>query len=148
VSDRWWRRFRLSVEQDARRRGVSRLRFPAWVTATFAAGLIVLFLWLLLVVSDARDAAPDEGPSWLAVLVAIAAVGLCAVVAKRFDRERQRDTDAGLAAASHWLGVRRGYTHGRYDELTPAAVVLYQPHPPSPPPPHPPPPPLAPPPPP
>src|SRR5689334_1988208 len=49
VSDRWWRRFRLSVEQDARRRGVSRLRFPAWVTATFAAGLVVLFLWLFLV---------------------------------------------------------------------------------------------------
>ena len=128
VSDRWWRRFRLSVEQDARRRGVSRLRFPAGVTATFAAGLVALFLWLLLVVSGARDAAPDEGPSWLAVLAAVAAVGLCAVVAKRFDRERQRDTDAGLAAASHWLGVRRAYTHGRYDELTPAAVVLYERH--------------------
>jgi hypothetical protein len=128
VSDRWWRRFRLSVEQDARRRGVSRLRFPAWVTATFAAGLVVLFLWLGLDVAAARDAAPDEGPSWLAVLAAVAVVVLCAVVAKRFDRERQRDTDAGLAAASHWLGVRRSYTHGRYDELTPAAVVLYERH--------------------
>jgi Predicted membrane protein (DUF2207) len=128
VSDRWWRRFRLSVEQDARRRGVSRLRFPAWVTATFAAGLILLLLWLLLAVSAARDAAPDEGPSWLAVVAAVAVVALCAVLAKGFDRERQRDTDAGLGAASHWLGVRRAYTHGRYDELTPAAVVLYERH--------------------
>ena len=128
VSEAWWRRFRLAVELDARRRGVSRLRFPAWVTATFAAGLVVLLLWLVLAVSSARDAAPGDEPNIWAVIVAIAVLVACAVVAKRFDRERQRDTDAGLAAASHWLGVRRAYTHGRYDDLTPAAVVLYERH--------------------
>jgi hypothetical protein len=34
-----------------------------------------------------------------------------------------------LAAATHWLGVRKGYTEvGSYDELPPAAVVLYERH--------------------
>jgi hypothetical protein len=128
VSDAWWRRFRLAVEQDARRRGVSRLRFPAWVTATFAGGLVVLFLWLFLAIEAARDAATNEGPRLWAVLAAVGVLLLCVVIAKRFDRERQRDTDAGLEAASHWFGVRRGYSEGRYDALTPAAVVLYERH--------------------
>ena len=46
--------------------------------------------------------------------------GLAVRRRQRFDRDRQRDTDDGLAAARHWLGVRRSYTEvGRYDELPP-----------------------------
>jgi hypothetical protein len=128
ASDAWWRRFRRSVEKDARYRGLSRPRFPAWVTVTFGIGLVVLLGGLLLALSSARDAAPDDGPRLWSVIGAIGLVGLCAVLAKRFDRDRQRDTDAGRESASHWLGVRRGYTGGRYDELTPAAVILYERH--------------------
>jgi hypothetical protein len=128
ASDAWWRRFRRSVEKDARYRGLSRPRFPAWAAVTFGVGLVVLLGWLLLALSSARDAAPDDGPRLWSVIVGVGLVGLCTVVAKRFDRDRQRDTDAGQVAAAHWLGVRRGYTEGRYDELTPAAVILYEGH--------------------
>jgi hypothetical protein len=83
----------------------------------------------VVALSAIKDDKPDQGPHLWSVLVAIGLVGLCAVTAKRFDRNRQRDTEAGLAAATHWLGVRRGYTDvGRYDELPPAAVVLYERH--------------------
>jgi Predicted membrane protein (DUF2207) len=128
ASDAWWRHFRRSVEKDARQRGLAQARFPSWVIAMFGLGLVVLAGWLVLDWSSTKDAAPDDGPRLWSVIAAIAIVGLCALVAKRFDRNRQRDTNAGLESASHWLGVRRGYTEGRYDELTPAAVILYERH--------------------
>ncbi len=129
ASDAWWRRFRRAVEKDARRRGLSRFAYPRGVVAAFGLALGVLALWLVLAVEATKDAAPDDGARAWSVAAAVIALALCLLVVNRADRNRQRDTDAGLGAASHWLGVRRGYTDGgNYDELPPAAVVLYERH--------------------
>ena len=129
ASDAWWARFRRSVERDARQRGLSQRRFPPAVLTGLGVGILVLVVWLLLAYSTTKDAAVDNGPRLWSVLAAIAVVGASVLTATRFDRYRQRDTDDGLAAASHWLGVRRGYAElERYDELPPAAVVLYGRH--------------------
>jgi hypothetical protein len=129
ASDAWWSRFRRSVERDARRRGLAQRRFPPPVVSGMAIGLGVLLLWLLLAFSTTKDAAVNEGPRLWSVILALAAVGAAVLVAARFDRTRQRDTDEGLAAATHWLGVRRGYADvDQYEQLPPAAVVLYERH--------------------
>ena len=129
ASDAWWARFRRAVERDARRRGLSQRRFPPAVLIGLGLGVIVLVVWLLIAFSATKDAAPGDGPALWSVVVAVAVVVVCGLAATRFDKTRQRDTDAGLAAASHWLGVRRGYTDvGSYPELPPAAVVLYERH--------------------
>ena len=86
-------------------------------------------LWLVIAFATTKDADPGTGPRLWSVLAAVGAVGVAVLTCGRFDRDRQRDTDQGLMAASHWLGVRRGYTEvGSYDELPPAAVVLYERH--------------------
>jgi len=129
ASDAWWNRFRRAVEKDARQRGLSQRRYPAAVFAGHAVAVAVLVVWLLLAFAASDNAAPDASPKLWAILLAVGTVGVVVVAAARADRSRQRDTDSGLAAASHWLGVRRGYTEvGRYDELPPAAVVLYERH--------------------
>jgi Predicted membrane protein (DUF2207) len=129
VSDAWWRRFRRAVERDARRRGLSRRQLPPAAIIVFAIVVVALVGWLLVALSATSDAPTNDGPRLWSVVTAIALVGVCLMVARRFDRHRQRDTDAGLDAARYWLGVRRGYTEGgRYNELTPAAVVLYERH--------------------
>jgi hypothetical protein len=129
ASDAWWTRFRRAVEKDARRRGLSQRRFPPAVVTGLGVSVGVLVLWLLIAVSVTKDADPGTGPKLWSVLAAIGVVGVAVLTAARFDRYRQRDTDTGLVAASHWLGVRRGYAEvGSYDELPPAAVVLYERH--------------------
>jgi hypothetical protein len=129
ASDAWWSRFRRAVERDARRRGLSQRRFPPALVTGLAIGLGVLLLWLFLAFSTTKDAATNQGPRLWSVVVALGAVAVAVLVAARFDRTRQRDTEEGLAAADHWLGVRRGYAEiGQYGELPPAAVVLYERH--------------------
>src|SRR5215218_7101132 len=120
---------RRAVEKDARRRGLAQRRFPPAVLAGLGVTAGVLVLWLVIAVATTKDAEPGTGPKLWAVLVAIGVVGFAVLTVTRFDRDRQRDTDTGLAAASHWLGVRRGYAEvGNYDELPPAAVILYERH--------------------
>jgi hypothetical protein len=127
ASDAWWARFRRAVVSDARSRGLSRDRFPSAVVAGAGASLLGLGLALFLVLKATPDSGTG-GPAPMALLAALGGFALCAAVAARFDRHRQRDTDQGLAAAGHWLGVRQGYADTNYAELPPAAVVLYERH--------------------
>jgi hypothetical protein len=129
ASDAWWSRFRRAIEKDARRRGLAQRRFPPAVIAGLGVSAVVLVVWFLIAFAATKDSDPGTGPKLWSVLAAAGAVGLAVLACAKFDRDRQRDTDAGLAAASHWFGVRRGYTEvGSYDELPPAAVVLYERH--------------------
>src|SRR5438309_2280575 len=81
---------------------------PAVVTGLgVSAG--VRGVWRRIALSATKDAGPGAGPRLWSVVAAIAVVVVTVVAATGFGRDRQRDTDAGLAAASYWLGVRRGY---------------------------------------
>jgi hypothetical protein len=127
ASDKWWARFRRSVVSDARARGLSRDRFPTAVIAGAGASLVLLAIALYALLRATPDSGP-EGPAPWTLIGALLLFGACVAAAGKFKRDRQRDTDAGLAAACHWLGVRRGYAEGNYDELPPAAVILYERH--------------------
>jgi hypothetical protein len=129
ASRRWWRLFRREVIADAQARGLSRDRWtrttlvPVW-GGVVAAGLM---LWL----ADQRGRTSDDvaSPSGVAVVwgltfVATVALGLWA--ATLLERDLQRDTDAGLAAASRWTGVREYMaTVGDFEEKPAAMVALW-----------------------
>src|SRR3954471_19571010 len=128
ASEAWWRHFRKSVTDDAVSRGLSRHRYPGPAVGILGAIVVVFALGLFLLFKAVDFENDGIGAAWPLGL-AVAGFVACAVVAKRFDRTRQRDTAAGLAAASHWLGVRAGYASvDRYEDLPPAAVILYERH--------------------
>jgi hypothetical protein len=87
----------------------------------------LLLLGVLLVVGTANDRSNDIEP-W-AMFGSFGVLAVCFWVSSKFDRSAQRDTNAGLVAAAHWLGVRDAYTGaGNYEVLPPGAVVLYERH--------------------
>ncbi|CAN5212134.1 hypothetical protein BH20ACT13_BH20ACT13_09340 [soil metagenome] len=91
-STRWRRRFENEVVSDARRRGLSRdaIDGPVFTVLTLAAAVPALLVWTL--------------SEFEAGIVAFGAgIGILGWIRARHP---QRETAAGLAAASRWLGVR------------------------------------------
>jgi hypothetical protein len=123
-AERWFKSFCVEVVADARSRGLSRRRWPAW------AHLILLVIAILpsVLATLAVKAAPalthqsDNGDIALAVgvLTWIVLSGLPGLA------RQQRDTPRGRRAAAHWLGVRR-YLHADrvFPTLPPAAVAIW-----------------------
>jgi Predicted membrane protein (DUF2207) len=92
-SKRWRRAFAGEVVDDAKTRGLSRdaLDSRVFTVLTVAAGVPALLTWALV-----GDYEPGVG-------VIIAAVALLGWIRARHP---QRETPAGMEAASRWLGVR------------------------------------------
>jgi hypothetical protein len=124
ASDTWWKGFRREVVAEARARGLSRRRWPAfalglaWATTIVAGGLLFLSL-------------PDEDegtiePTWS--LGAAGALVLASVVtcAQLTGSEAERDTDEGRERAGRWMAVREYLAdHGNFDDASPAAVTIW-----------------------
>ncbi len=129
ASKRWWRSFRSEVIADAQARGLCRNRWtranviPVWGGAIASGAL----LWLAEELGRTTDdlASPSRGGLlWALTLVATVAVGIW--VATLLGRDLQRDTDAGLAAAARWLGVREYMaTVGDFEDKPAAMVALW-----------------------
>ena len=114
----WHQRFERLVMQDARGRGLSmdRLSLGEW-TIVRLAGLAAA---ALVVVIAAQANAIQFGIFG----VALAGVGAHTVVMKLLGS--QRLTDSGVAAASHWLGVRAYIGGGEgFHDLPAGSVVLW-----------------------
>jgi hypothetical protein len=129
VSKNWWTRFRREVVNDARRRNLSRPRYPAAVLT--ALGLAIpIFLVLIVAVLKATDWSSSDtaDPAWWAVGASFVGLAACFVTMSKFDRNAQRDTPLGREVAGQWLGVHDAYASSDYDELPPGAVVLYERH--------------------
>jgi hypothetical protein len=129
ASQTWWRRFDKAVVGDARRRGLSRSRYPTAVLT--ALGLFLPLFLVLIVLFLKSDGVGDEtagDPAWWAVGASFVGLLACFTSITRFNREAQRDTATGRQAAAHWLGVRDAYASSDYDELPPGAVILYDRH--------------------
>ncbi|MBB5866642.1 hypothetical protein F4553_000021 [Allocatelliglobosispora scoriae] len=124
----WWKHLRQEVVAESRARGLSQRRFgPAAivllvvVAGIAAAGIAFGTGHFLLRTPDHGGRDNDLGATLGVALVSFA---LLAGYAGRNIGER--DTAAGRAAASRWLGVRewlRG--HEVFAELPPAAVVVW-----------------------
>lgn len=125
ASASWWNGFRKEVIADARARGLSRKRFGAgprvlaWA-GVFAGGGLCYF--------SVGEIESNETIGFsLPFVIAFALLVVLGVLAARITTMRQeRETEAGLAAGSRWLGVRRYLAdHGRFDELPASAVQIW-----------------------
>jgi hypothetical protein len=109
----WWRAFRSEVIDWSQQRGLSRDlwegRVLRWLTLGAGAPAILLYL-----------ASANAGA------VIAFALGVEALREWIRGRRRQRDTGAGLAAASRWAGVRRHLAEGSFPHLPPTAVVVWE----------------------
>jgi predicted membrane protein DUF2207 len=111
-SKRWRRAFASDVVDDAKARGLSRdaLDGRAFTVLTAAAAVPALLVWPLW------DFEPAAG-------VMIAAVALLGWIRARHP---QRDTPAGLEAASRWLGVRAELAENPvFDTHSPLTVEIW-----------------------
>ena len=115
IAKGWWKAFRTSVVDAAQARGLSRDLWD-WrtVSGLTAFGVVPAVFWWLAV------------GQWQAALV-FGLVGLSLLGALQGGR-RQRDTPAGLAAASRWMGVRRWIREAAFEELPPTAVAVWERH--------------------
>jgi hypothetical protein len=124
VSNSWWKYFRRAVVDDARERGLCRPRFPKFVQRVLGvgfAGAMVATYFLLQADDEKRNVAP--------VFVSFGLLFVMGFVTSKWDRDRQRGTPAGMAAAARWLGVARAYQEvDTYRDLPPAAVILHERH--------------------
>ena len=122
ATDAWFKEFDGLVVADARRRGLSRARFPAAATAVIGAlaalaaacvGVAVAALADTPQLQDCSGCSHDSGNPWtIALSIAIVGWILMMVLYRHLDGER--DTPAGLAEAGRWLGLRDNLRH---DEL-------------------------------
>lgn len=133
VSDRWHKGFVREVVAHAQQLGLCvdrwswRDRGLAWL---LAAGAVVV----AVVVGDLSET-DDLSAPWVTLgngLLALAFLlaGLVVLLAVRMSRlHAQRDTPAGVAAASYWMGVRDFYRKtGEFTEKSAASVAIWDHH--------------------
>ncbi|HEX2043823.1 MAG TPA: hypothetical protein VHF24_14420 [Acidimicrobiales bacterium] len=122
----WWRRFRRSVERDARRRGLSRKRFSPGTRTV----LLVTAAMVALVVAVAATTLPDDpedsddDPVGTALALGALTAGALMLAAEAVNGER--DTPAGREAARRWLGLRTMLAEDPlFAEHPPAGVAIW-----------------------
>jgi hypothetical protein len=118
-AEAWLRRLHGEIVVDARHKGLSRRRFGPFAAGFLAVAGIAIGIAMpagYIALGVAKD---DDGE----LLVSLLVVGLAlAVYGLRYPGER--DTPAGRAAASHWLGVRASLRQSQaITHLPPAASV-------------------------
>jgi hypothetical protein len=115
LSRRWWKAFRGEVIDAAQARGLSRDLWDGKVISALAvAGLAPAPLWWAAF------------GAWQAALAY--GMGALFVLGAAQGGRRQRDTEAGLAAAARWMGVQRFLRQGAFQDLPPDAVIVWERH--------------------
>jgi hypothetical protein len=125
----WWTRFRNAVTADARRRGLSRKR---WATAhlvvlgIFAAAPAALAAGAFAVLPSGSSSSSKSDSGGLFGFVFMAVIVWLGLMVVPGSMRAERDTPAGLAAASRWLGLRAQLAGNEsFGEQPPAGVVLW-----------------------
>ena len=112
-SSRWWRAFQREVMSDSQRRGLSCEIMDARTFTWLAAAAIAPALLVGVLIGDSAGYG-----YWFVAFLLLGAVRAW---------HPQRDTPAGIAAASHWLGVRAKLaTDEVFPTLPPIAVTLWE----------------------
>lgn len=134
AAGRWWKQFRRAVVSQAQDQGLCRRRWPGAATGLVwvGIGLAVAAGWGAgALAGEQPEPPPGQTSEMRAVdlLVVVAyggAFALGGVAAAITASDSQRDTDAGLAAASRWLGVREYLAaHGDFARKPAAAVTVW-----------------------
>jgi hypothetical protein len=115
----WLRSFRGDVSADARARGLSKPRWPAWVLTL--EGLLVFGAFTLAAIA-ANDDNSVSGFWAVAVAVALATAWVSSYA---FRDETQMLTPSGIQAEARWLSLRK-YLHDDelFATLPPTAVTV------------------------
>jgi ribosomal protein L34 len=131
VSRRWWKGFVREVNRHGRDLGLCRRRWDFVHLAAIWAPIAVA--WGLLSLTAATADRVETVGGWGepgSVLTMFGFVGVLAVtaIARRVtSSDAQAETEAGMAAASRWLGVREYLAQtGSFDEATAASVVIWE----------------------
>ncbi|HEX9258220.1 MAG TPA: hypothetical protein VF855_01695 [Acidimicrobiales bacterium] len=129
ADEAWWRHLRHSIVRDARRRRLTRPRYPRQLVVVMAGALVAFALALLglLLAADLGDPLTGKGATapW-AVATAVVGLGVCLLVARSADVDAQRPTKVGLATAREWLGTRAGIVSSSdWSSLRPGAVTTH-----------------------
>ncbi len=133
VSDRWFRSYAKQVTAHAQQLGLCVDRWT-WATRGFVWLLVTVAIIPAWVVADHSDTT-DDSAQWatlgnIVLGVAFVVAGMLSILAWRTTRVgAQRDTPAGVAAASHWMGVRDFYRNtGEFTEKSAASVAIWDQH--------------------
>lgn len=131
ASQRWFRSFVREVNAHGRDLGLNRRRWDLKHLAMVWGS--VGFAWMMVGITGNTADRVDRTGAWgepatvlFAVTVAAAAV-LSWTAGRITHSDAQTDTDAGLAAAGRWLGVRRWMTGNTdFSDKTAPSVVLWE----------------------
>lgn len=124
----FWQSFRKSVEGEAKARGLARARWTMGDRAILGVALAVALGLLALSFGAANLGRNGNGDDigWTDWLIG-AGVAWIFVNGYIFTRRALRDTAAGRAACSHWLGVRQYLRDaGNFGDLPAAAVTTWE----------------------
>lgn len=129
TAEKWWKRFRQSVIDDARDSGLARRRFSPLQAALLVATLVVPFAIAgagLEVYGAAQRAAGDDFDTGGGLVVAgVVWLLMVGIGARRL--RGWRDTTAGSEAAARWLGVRAFLRHDdAFRDTPPAGVAIWE----------------------
>jgi predicted membrane protein DUF2207 len=115
-SKAWNKRLRAAVVADARRAGLSRRRFGRKMMTALYSGAVAAGL-------GCSWAAAHATSKFGALLTFLPVAGVLAGLVQNIG---ERDTPAGLRAASRWLGVQAWLrAHEQFAELPPSAVAIW-----------------------
>lgn len=124
ASARWWGAFRKAVASDAAARGLARPRWSARARGVLSVAAAVPAIPAGALAAALREPGEAVDPAAVVGVGALVWAALNAVVSAL---RTQRDTDAGLAAASRWLGLRRFLaSHETFASVPPAAVAVWE----------------------
>lgn len=133
-ANRFQQRFAKAVVADARARGMSRSRWTTPVLAPLFAGAVVVGVLAGAALAALPDSATssssssgNDNPIGAVIVITVIVTAFLMMVVRALRAERQ--TRAGVAAASRWLGVRAYLSQqGDFGDLPPAAVTIWGPY--------------------
>lgn len=131
ASERWWKGFIREVNRHGRDLGLCRRRYHLRHLATMWAAVAVG--WLGTAVMGFRwrgwdqDRTLDSGVGLVATIAGVGVLGLSYLAGRLTRSDAQAETEAGLAAASRWLGVRNHLAaSGSFEQAPAASVAIWE----------------------
>lgn len=131
ASERWWKGFVREVNRHGRDLGLCRRRYHVRHIVTMWAA--VAFGWLGSAVIGFRwrgwdeERAFDSAVGFVTTVAGIGVLGLSYVAGRLTRSDAQAETEAGLAAAARWLGVRDHLAaSGSFEQAPAASVAIWE----------------------
>jgi len=122
----WWRKFRRSVERDARHRGLSRQRWSRPVHTVLLMASVAVAVLVAIAATTLPDDPDDTDDDPVGAALALGGVAAGALILMVEAANGERDTPAGRKAAGRWLGLRTILADDPlFSEYPPAGVAVW-----------------------